>query len=486
MDSFLDELKKEEEFYSELRRLSQPGFLDNPKEAEELQTQIVPMLYEKPSLLDDLDQETKDGIFLAIVGEPLRRTFVFWLGSIEPIGSTVLTEKDKVFLESVTEPHNSKELFNLLEKMGGAPFGRQYCYKISRLNPALQTRVEHAITEKNFEAFEQILLEHYDQIKTFLCIVIQLQGLTNLKELGDITLTNEQVKILQKRISRQLTPFNQSDDAGLISRIQRVLSILQFNEDTPIKEIIGWYKEYYRLVATGYLSGVFGLVSDTEKEIFERLINNPLFPEIYNECKQEAETMKASLNQGALGEDTTPKDTPPAYQPNAQPVDLDLGRREKSERNENDPTFSLPRDERWKKCQFFNTKEHQHYIMTSLQSARMVRQDQIESLFNSLVKVGCLDNKEDVLLALAVRLTGRKLMPEPIPPIEWLGEESELDYLIYRLTPAEQKPSYSRYKHFFKDYNPSGAARRTAKGMVRPEVIAELDKILPRKMRPDV
>ena len=129
---------------------------------------------------------------------------------------------------------------------------------------------------------------------------------------------------------------------------------------------------------------------------------------------------------------------------------------------------------------------HQHYIKTSLQSARRVSQDQIESLFNILVEVGCLDNKEDVLLALAVRLTGRKLMPEPIPPIEWLGEESELDYLIFRLTPAEQKPAYSRYKHFFKDYNPSGAARRTAKGMVRPEVIAGLDRILPEKDRPGI
>ena len=147
------------------------------------------------------------------------------------------------------------------------------------------------------------------------------------------------------------------------------------------------------------------------------------------------------------------------------------------------PTFFLPRDENWTKCDYYKTSSDNHYIKTSLQSARMVTQDQIESLFYALVNVGCLDNKEDVLLALAVRLTGRKLLPEPIPPIEWLGEPAELDYLIFRLTPEKQKPQYARYKHFYKDYNPDGAARRAVSGYVREAVIECLNGILPTKER---
>ena len=147
------------------------------------------------------------------------------------------------------------------------------------------------------------------------------------------------------------------------------------------------------------------------------------------------------------------------------------------------PTYYLPRDEKWTKCGFYKTSDDNHYIKTTLQSARMVTQDQIESLFYALVNVGCLDNKEDVLLALAVRLTGRKLLPEPIPPIEWLGEPAELDYLIFRLTPEKQKPQYARYKHFYKDYNPDGAARRAVSGYVREAVIECLNEILPTKKR---
>lgn len=147
-------------------------------------------------------------------------------------------------------------------------------------------------------------------------------------------------------------------------------------------------------------------------------------------------------------------------------------------------TFSLPRGDKWKNCPTYKISDKQHYEETVLGRSRAVVPEQVESLFYALVKVECLDNEEKVLLALAVRLTGRKLMEEPIPLIEWKGGNSELDYLIFRLTPEYQKPDYAISVNFFDGYVPRGAARRAYAGKVRPALKNQLDKILPLKDRP--
>lgn len=148
------------------------------------------------------------------------------------------------------------------------------------------------------------------------------------------------------------------------------------------------------------------------------------------------------------------------------------------------PTYSLPRGDEWKKCPTYKLSDEQHYEETVLGRGKAVTPEQVESLFYALVKVECLDNEEKVLFALAVRLTGRKLMEEPIPLIEWKGGNAELDYLIFRLTPEDQKPDYAISRSFFDGYDHRGAARRAIAGKVRPSIINELDEILPPKVRP--
>ena len=148
------------------------------------------------------------------------------------------------------------------------------------------------------------------------------------------------------------------------------------------------------------------------------------------------------------------------------------------------PTYSLPRGDEWKKCPTYKIADKQHYEKTVLGRSRAVAPEQVESLYNALVIVECIDNDENVLFALAVRLTGRKLMEEPIPLIEWKGENAELDYLIFRLTPENQKPDYAISRNFFDGYDHRGAARRAIAGKVRPSIINKLDEILPPKVRP--
>ncbi len=221
----------------------------------------------------------------------------------------------------------------------------------------------------------------------------------------------------------------------------------------PKKDLddIAAYLRYYR-----------NWISPKEKSTIIIVINKPDFPADYRGAITEA----IMGNSPDITKDPKPSDA--------------------GANDEDRLLLHLPTGDEWLKCGYFNSKDDYNYKKTALGAARLITQKQIEDLFLVLVDTGCIDRTKENLFTLAVRLTGRKLMSEPIPPIEWLGEESELDYLIFRLTPAEQKPAYSRYKHFFKDYDPSGAARRTAKGMVRPEVISGLDEILPEKDRPDI
>ena len=216
---------------------------------------------------------------------------------------------------------------------------------------------------------------------------------------------------------------------------------------------------------TNYLEKNRDWLAPREKTTVINVVNNYYFPEDYR--KRISETLTSS------DASTNGKETAPTI------------KKEPEGDGVPEMSFTLPRDEKWNDCGFYNKSEDKYYIQTTLGAARMVRQEQIEALFKTLVETGCVENKEDVLLALAVRLTGRKLMTEPIPEIEWIGEDPELDYLIFRLTPVEQKPEYSRYKHFFKDYNPNGAGRRVATGKVRETVINGLNEIMLKKDRPN-
>lgn len=254
-----------------------------------------------------------------------------------------------------------------------------------------------------------------------------------------------------------------------------------FFDDSKTNRILNeMEKSMYVLSEGEFLPKRMFIPQPLRDEIDSGAINN-LIRQFYSEIERPDDQRQPEQKVGALpGGQTDSQEPEGEGSPKAQPeathsVGLSSG--------ETFPTFFLPRDEKWTKCDYYKTSSDNHYIKTSLQSARMVTQDQIESLFYALVNVGCLDNKEDVLLALAVRLTGRKLLPEPIPPIEWLGEPAELDYLIFRLTPEKQKPQYARYKHFYKDYNPDGAARRAVSGYVREAVIECLNGILPTKER---
>lgn len=214
---------------------------------------------------------------------------------------------------------------------------------------------------------------------------------------------------------------------------------------------IAAYLKYYR-----------NWISPKEKNTIIIVINKPDFPADYRGTITEAITG----NSPGITKDPKQSDT--------------------GANDEDRLLLHLPTGDEWFKCGFFSSKDNYNYKTTTLGAARLITQKQIEDLFLVLVNSGCIDSTKENLYTLAIRLTGRKLMSEPIPAIEWIGEEAEIDYFIFRLTPSEQSPEYSRYKHFFKDYDPSGAGRRVATGKVRQEMISLLDTVLPTKNRPKI
>lgn len=427
------------------------------------------LVAECESAYASLLEEAKDSSFKPLAADlfadvfppaflcPLGLTLNYWRWTY--LSEAIYTEEDFTFTGD--DIVDSETLFEYLKTLPS--IFRNSAYKKIGLSPVLISRFERSLRNGDLNGFEHLLLTSGSDATMFSRFFGRMNHLAPI-------VNPEDYVALDGKDRWELFSLLSTDEIEQIKRIRRETRHL------PILEQVMAINHYYIEQATLWVKKYYHwrrYMDEDCQEIISGIICNPIFPGL----KDHIDSLISDEQQVVMEE---------------QPVDVVPEVTEtKTERQDEvqgigGNSFRLPRDERWKSSGFFHSSSNANYIMTTLGGARNVTQEQIESLFNILVNVGCLDNTEETLLVLAIRLTGRKLMEEPIPPIEWLGEQSELDYLIYRLTPGNQTPEYSRYKTFYKDYNPNGAGRRTATGKVRESVISSLNEILPPKQRPEV
>lgn len=493
MATALELIEKQENYYKELQRLSDPSsyFEDHPdlKMGYEDVLNALPELYTDPSLLKNYDSDFAEELLFLVVFLPLSKMFDLYLREkgVSNIGVLSYNEEDEALarrLRSKLGTPNSKEMFRVL-KEAKKPYDRDFYYNTVE-NPSILYRLQSSVEMDDFDSFDTLILEHSSELKLFFFCMLVFPLMTSFKSAMHSVFVDDSEESMQKALAlltswsdfvARLEVFPESVMLFLRKMIDLMANILQVLDDDD--------DDYLRKLAIAFLR-FFAFMSselkfdEKEKAIFDRVLYNPFFPDLYTKCLKEIE---AEIEQ-----EKTKKELPDGQeQPEVTFVSLpapETNPQVSAGEEKTGTTFLLPRGDKWKDCGFYKSSEDIHYLHTSLGAARIVNQEQIEDLFKTLVETGCIENKEDVLLTLAVRLTGRKLIPEPIPEIEWIGEKAEIDYLIFRLTPEKQSPEYSRYRHFFKDYDPNGAGRRVAKGRVREAVIDGLDKIMPKKDRP--
>lgn len=139
--------------------------------------------------------------------------------------------------------------------------------------------------------------------------------------------------------------------------------------------------------------------------------------------------------------------------------------------------FNLPTGAKWD-VGYFDDREMYFADSTTMGISSKITQKQIEGFFTILVEFSCVENTYPNLIALACRLTGRKLSDNP-QKIKWIGpNNNELPFLIWRL--SLDKPQYKLCESFFDNYSSYNAARRATR-KTRDEFIDALDTVLVKK-----
>lgn len=140
-------------------------------------------------------------------------------------------------------------------------------------------------------------------------------------------------------------------------------------------------------------------------------------------------------------------------------------------------TFNLPTGAKWD-VGYFDDREMYFADSTTMGISSKITQKQIEGFFTILVEFSCVENTYPNLIALACRLTGRKLSDNP-QKIKWIGpNNNELPFLIWRL--SLDKPQYKLSESFFDNYSSKNAPRRATR-KIREEFIDALDTVLVKK-----
>ena len=170
MATALEIIKKRNDYYKELQRLSDPNsfFEDCPflKEAFEEVLNALPELYKDPSQLKNYDSVFVLLLQYVVFYFPLARMGLCYVNS--SIISEPLDEEDEKFFAHVRSklgPSNSLDLFYSL-KEAKKPFDREFYYKTIE-NPSILYRIQESIEKDDFNTFDGLLLEHADELKPF-------------------------------------------------------------------------------------------------------------------------------------------------------------------------------------------------------------------------------------------------------------------------------------------------------------------------------
>lgn len=303
MATALELIEKQENYYKELQRLSDPNsyFEDHPdlKEAVEDILNALPELYTDPSLLKNYDSDFAEELLFLVVYLPLSTMFDFYMveKGASNIGIMSYDEEDEALarrLRSKLGAPNSKEMFRVL-KEDKKPYDRDFYYKTVE-NPSILYRLQSSIERDDFDSFDVLILEHADELKLFFFCMLIFPLITSFRSaLHSLLVDDNSEESVQKALAfftswsdyvARLEVFPESARHYLRKMKDLLANLLQIaadDDDDCLRQLTIAYLRFFAFMSSELK------FDEKEKAIFDRVLYNPFFPDLYTNCLKEVE-----------------------------------------------------------------------------------------------------------------------------------------------------------------------------------------------------
>ena len=456
----LDKIKIQKDYNSELQRLSNPYsfFEDYPDRKEDFEEvfDVLPELYNDPSLLKNYDSDFAISLYAVVVNYPLLRTFICILREflsrtiVEPYSGE--DEKLARQFHSTWGVQNSRDLFDSI-KVAKKPFDRDVYYKAID-NPSLQYRIQKAIDEDDFNSFDELILEHADEFKKFI-LCLEIGSLSSFVITSFLSLIDENSDESDEYALDLFQGNNRliKETEGMPESIKNVLTAAEDNAIKVLKDPDWDSIEIKEILQSSYRYFIFvnvlfeGQMMENEKAAMDRILFNPFF---LNLSKQLDKEVREELE----GEKEERKQPDEQEQPKEKVVALPEGERKPTEQEEYVPHW--PTDD-----ELFgydnNFDYHQFFKQSIFGLPLQVKASDVEKLISVLTSMGVIDEDLDTKLIFLSRYSGKKIPHLELHPIEWkyLSEDWEkaLGYLIHITSVG--RTDFAKGRSFFY-YNKNG------------------------------
>ena len=412
------------EIFKELKQRGDPGicvekYYGSPEEASKAR-EIISEFHKNPSVIDNCSHNERDSFYLVLVGYPLYVAFDYLIRQYKTL---------------LPHPLDSKELFESV-KAYIPQRGVTFDY-FGKINPAISYLLVESVEKDDFNSFNKLILEYYDQLKDPLLRIFHFNSHDNEndssndipREVRD-ALLHEQYELgypfepEMEEIVRDA--IDHTTALRMVGKVQMAYfdSSLNLLGDTFIHSI----KELHRFIARQYLSGHFYYSPYIENEALGKLLNSPLFPEIYEDVRTEIEGKKENEKQ------EKPQST-------TQTVS------QEPEGEEYVPHW--PTDDELKGYPD-NFSSSEFFPNTLFGSAGNVKASDVKRLLDVLIDLKIIQDELQTKLIFLARYSGKRIPHLELKPIEWRmldgkNREKALGYLIMKTANAQ----YAKGATFF-------------------------------------
>ena len=351
-------------------------------------------------------------LFIPVVCWPFINTFFYWCRT--SLRERILTKDDLDV--SGSDMLDSDALFDYLKQL--EPEVRKAGYKNIGLHSVLQKRIEKTIVEDDLSQFEDILLTHSSETD-MLC-----------RFFGRMSNRVPNPGFMMDMVTNPKKAYS-SHYLNAVREFGRSVRHL------PKEEKKTAYAKYaYESVGELVLKyfGVRDEMTPGEIEIFEGMLNNPIFPIFTEGCHEmEKEWLKENQGDGQVLE-VPAKTADSESQPNPRPQETQMPTEEMGKAREKD---WIPSDYQWPDRSFFVKDERFVKAPKSITlideiadfAASDEKYEKFQRFMEKVAVIGKIAKIPD-LEALIQYFTGRK-MDNAAEKITWSGANHGARYLVY-------------------------------------------------------
>ena len=326
-------IEKQENYYKELQRLSDPNsyFEDHPdsKEVFEDVYNALPELYTDPSLLKNYDSDFIEELLFLVVYLPLSRMDDFYMGEkgLPNIGNETYDEEDEALvrlLRSKLGSPNSKEMFRVL-KEAKKPFDRDFYFKTVE-NPSILYRLQCSVERDDFDSFDTLILEHFNELKLFFFCMLFFPLIASFRSAMYSLSVDDSEEAEQKALALLTSGSDFVERLDVLPEPMRrflrkmkdmlanMIKVVAADDDDSLRQLTIAYLRYF-----AYMSSTFKF-DEREKAIFDRVLYNPFFPDLYTNCLKEVE---AEIEREKTQKELPEEQEQPEVQPGEQKPSVD-------------------------------------------------------------------------------------------------------------------------------------------------------------------